>query len=380
LTPPLAARTARAHWRLDQGRFKLTWRGLETLTLDTCLRPVTCSLEGKLYLRGLEGKVLEIRREKHGESTLHDARLVEGQEAEGLLRLWQDRLAEVLPEAGTWVDDLDRDVRDFHAVYPRPVSILPPDRYRAVVLQLTEGCSWNQCSFCNLYQDRGFKVKDAQAFEQHARQVRAYFGEALNWRQNVFLGDANAGSVSQSRFLQALEIAARVFPEFKGRTSCFMDTFSGRMRTVEDWVELRRAGLEQVNLGIESGHCEILKLLNKPADGERVRETVSRIKSAGLAASLIFLLGAGGKERALEHEQGTTGLLLSLPLGPADRVYFSELLIVPGRPYARHSLTPLDRLECREQARRIRQGLEVWDPPPRGPYVSLYDVRQFTYH
>jgi len=38
----------------------------------------------------------------------------------------------------------------------KPVGILPPDQYMAVVLQAAEGCAFNTCTFCDFYRDRSF--------------------------------------------------------------------------------------------------------------------------------------------------------------------------------------------------------------------------------
>ena len=47
-----------------------------------------------------------------------------------------------------------------------PVGILPPDQYLALVLQATEGCSFNTCTFCDLYQ-HPYRVKTADEFRAH---------------------------------------------------------------------------------------------------------------------------------------------------------------------------------------------------------------------
>ncbi len=372
-------RPTEVHWRLDQGRWKLTWGGLETLTLDTCLRPVTAACGGDVYLRGLDGRVLRILQQRVGPHSFRQAVPLTPPEKSAWLSLWEQRLHEVVGLDQPWTQRLAEDERRFRLAYPQPVSILPPDRYRSLVFQLTRGCSWNKCSFCNLYQDRTFGVKSSVEFEQHVDRVLDYFGPALNWRQGVFLGDANAGSCSPKRLLEALETVSRRVPQFASRVAVFQDTFSGKPRSVGQWQELRSAGLEQVNLGVESGSAAILQLLNKPAQGECVIRMVERCKEAGLKVSLIFMLGVGGVEGAGEHEKETVALLQRLPLERGDRVYFSELLIVPGRPYAGLGLTPLSRLECRLQMQRIREQLG-WLPAPVGPYLSLYDVRQFIYH
>ncbi|TLN17680.1 radical SAM protein, partial [bacterium] len=58
------------------------------------------------------------------------------------------------------------DASRYQTIY-RPVGILPPDQYMAVVLQLTEGCAFNTCTFCTFYRDRPFRIKKPEEFRQH---------------------------------------------------------------------------------------------------------------------------------------------------------------------------------------------------------------------
>ena len=147
-----------------------------------------------------------------------------------------------------------------------------------------------------------------------------------------------------------------------------------------DRARARRAaaGLREIYLGVESGSRTVLKLLQKPGNPQRMELLVKQLKRAGIVVNLIFLCGAGGHELSWEHVAATTGLLKRLPLGPGDRVYLSDLEVHPESRYARLGLSPLDRWECRQQARAMRALLD-YPPPPRGPAVTLYDVRQFVY-
>ena len=336
-----------------------------------------------------------MRADSRGERTLSDARPVDSDTLEEMLRRWAQRIRSALPfEVDSWIGQLRQDARNFLKIY-RTVSILPPDQYRSLVLQLTEGCSYNRCSFCQLYRDRPFRCKNPEEFQEHIGQVLHYFGAALPWRRGIFLGDANAASLSTDRLYTALEQIRRCFPcdltdrsgslrhpwQFD-RVSCFQDLFSGKLRSLADWRELRRLGLEQVHLGIESGSKAVLSLLNKPLDPARLAELVSRLQQADIRVSLIFLLGAGGRELAQDHLKKTLQLLETLPLRGQDRVYLSDLWVHPNSAY--QSMTrelgihPLSRWECREQAQFLRQSLN-YPAPPRGTAVALYDVRQFVY-
>jgi hypothetical protein len=393
--PPTVSSALAFQWRSHQGRFKFTWQGLETLTLDECLRPLGWSYQGNLYRRGLDGKILEIVRDGDPRYKMHHSHLMTPTAGEEMLKIWAERVAISRPDLPDWLSKLPDDCAHFRSVF-RPISILPPDQYRSLVLQLTEGCAWNRCHFCNLYRETPFRSKTADEFAQHTEQALAYFGEAIHWRRGIFLGDANVGALPQTVLAEALAYLQGKFPaplrdeqgnprhplEFES-VSAFMDTFTGKLRTPKEWGELRQLGLRQLHLGVESGSPTILKLLGKPSKPSRVIELVRRLKQANLAVSIILMLGVGGQEGAQDHEQQTLSLLAQLPLRLEDRVYLSELLVHPGSEYAalsqQQGLTPLTRPECRQQAERIREQLP-WPSYPDGPIVSLYDVRQFVYH
>ncbi len=54
-----------------------------------------------------------------------------------------------------------------------PVGILPPDQYLALVVRVTEGCSWNACTFCRLYRDVPFRWKRPDELVAHLAALRA---------------------------------------------------------------------------------------------------------------------------------------------------------------------------------------------------------------
>src|SRR5574341_257326 len=104
------------------------------------------------------------------------------------------------------------DVENYHRIY-RAVGIVPPDQYMAVVLQATEGCSFNTCTFCNLFRTSRFRIKPLDEFRQHAEKVRDFLGEGLSLRRSVFVGDANALVIPIAKLLPLLDAARRAFEE-----------------------------------------------------------------------------------------------------------------------------------------------------------------------
>ncbi len=277
--------------------------------------------------------------------------------------------------------DSQADAQRFTQIY-RPIGILPPDQYLALVLQAAEGCPFNTCTFCTFYRDRPYRVKTPEAFHAHARAARAFLGDGLSLRRGIFLGDANALVVPTPRLVQLLRIARQVFPEPAfARVYAFLDGFSGRRKTAQDYADLAQWGLTRVYIGMESGHAPLLRFLRKPGTPDDVLATVRALKAGGVAVGVIVLLGAGGARFAEAHVRDTVALLNAMPLDRRDVLYFSDLVVTPEMEYAQQAastdLHPLDEQGLRAQEQAIRQGLVF--SPKEGPRISRYDIREFVY-
>jgi radical SAM superfamily enzyme YgiQ (UPF0313 family) len=270
------------------------------------------------------------------------------------------------------------DAARFARLY-RPVGILPPDHYLSLVLQATVGCSFNTCTFCDLYDD-GYRVKSPGEFAQHVEDVRAWLGDSLALRgRAVFLGAANAIAVPMSRLLPLLDVVRRqVAPP--GGIGAFVDGFTGTRKDAADYRELAVRGLRRVYVGLESGDDTLLAFVRKPATCGQAVETVRAIKAAGIQVAIIVLVGLGGDRFAAGHVRKTIAALLQMQLGRGDLIYFSDLVEMPDTAYPRLAddagIRALDASERRAQREAIAAGLTFDGPPPR---TASYDVREFVY-
>ncbi|MFO7546734.1 MAG: radical SAM protein [Trueperaceae bacterium] len=260
----------------------------------------------------------------------------------------------------------------------RPVSILPPDQYQSVVLQATYGCSWNRCAYCTFYQDRAFSVRTPEAFEPHLAAVRELLGASAEARRSVFFGDGNALVLANRRLLPLMEMARDAFP---GRPLAgFVDVFSGEKKRLEEWRALRALGLRSVAIGVETGHDPLLSYLNKPGSADEAADFVATLKEAGLAVSVILMVGAGGTRFAEGHLRDSAALLGRLPLTEGDVVYLSPFVVQSGSPYAeraaRDGTVPLSEGERDEQYRALKAAARLAAPASR---VALYHIDEFVY-
>jgi len=294
---------------------------------------------------------------------------------------WLDRI-------GTWDGDaLAKDGARFLEIY-RPVSILPPDQYMALVAQATEGCPWNRCTFCNFYRDRPFKIKSSDELRAHLASVKAFLGEGIRLRRSIFLGDANALTIPWRRLQQTFAVIQASFPSGNpegpsgNQIYAFTDALGANLRTRQEVETLAEMGLRRVYIGLETGHTPLLELVDKQGSAEEMVAAVRGMKAGGVAVGVIVMLGLGGARFAEAHIRDTVLALNAMELGRRDMVYFSEMVASPDLDYARQvrqlGIRPLDGQEMRAQMADIRSGLR-FAPGAGRPMVSIYDIRRFIY-
>ena len=293
---------------------------------------------------------------------------------------WFDRIEAWDGEA------LEADRKRFDEVY-RPIGILPPDQYMALVIQATEGCPWNRCTFCDFYRDRPFRIRDPEELSAHITAVKGFVGEGLKLRRSIFLGDANALTVPWAHLEQTFK---RVREAFAGdeegpggdRIYGFTDAFGAIHRSQHEIETLSAWGLRRVYIGLETGHDPLLELVGKQGTSRDAVAAVRRLKTGGVEVGAIVLLGLGGDRYGDAHVRDTVKALNAMGLGSGDMVYFSEMVAPPELEYAGQmaemGIRPLTSCEMKAQMSAIREGLAFPDPGRR-PKVAVYDIRRFVY-
>ena len=357
---------------------------------------------GVTWRRGLSGQVIEKRRAGDERNRV----LLSGDDADRVVdsaaRAARTTLEHMNAAPWRWTSPVDRvvaqearallalasgfdaaaaraDARRFGLVFGR-VGILPPDQYLSLVVQATEGCSFNTCTFCDLYRD-GYRVKTVEEFRQHVAGVLTYLGASASLRsRGIFLGAANALAVPMARLLPIFETLLEDLDAARRGVCAFVDGFTGARKTMAEYRLLSHLGLRRVYIGLESGHDPLLAFVRKPGTGADAAETVRTIKAAGVHVGVIVMTGLGGRQFAEGHERDTVAVINAMRLGEGDLLYFSDLVEVPTTSYpARAADAKLGSLTGQErtaQRDRIRAGLRFAAAPPQ---FATYDIREFTY-
>jgi coproporphyrinogen III oxidase-like Fe-S oxidoreductase len=118
----------------------------------------------------------------------------------------------------------------------------------------------------------------------------------------VFIADSD--SLSMKNIEEILSYIRYRFPDSERITSYARATTLMRLG-VTRLTKLRAAGLTRVHVGLESGDASTLAFLKKGATPQEMIAGGRAAIEAGLELSLYVLIGAGGKDRLLEHAVGS---------------------------------------------------------------------------
>ncbi len=182
----------------------------------------------------------------------------------------------------------------------------PPSEARSLILQVTNGCSWNKCTFCDMYkeQQKQFKTKPIEHIDAELQQL----SDANYPVRRVFLADGDAMALSTRRLRDILERIKKHFPDVQ-RISSYCSPRNVIHKSVEELQGLRELGLEIVYVGCESGDDKLLELIEKGETFESSLKGLLKIKQAGLKSSIMLLNGLGGPELSEQHMRASAKLM-----------------------------------------------------------------------
>lgn len=241
--------------------------------------------------------------------------------------------------------------------------IRPPSEATSLLLQVTNGCTWNKCRFCRIYRHTKFKAYSADSirrdidtmvlYAQRARRHRDSSGRwdidslnreimmskgderqcfymVANWLvnggENVFLQDGNTTALSSGRLTDVLVYLRQAFPGIKRITSYGRAENLSRI-SAEEFAELKAAGLDRIHSGFESGSDAVLSLINKGTTAQQEITAGRNIKAGGIELSVYFMPGIGGRDLTAENPEGMAEVINSIS---PDFVRIRTAVVKPG--------------------------------------------------
>jgi hypothetical protein len=244
--------------------------------------------------------------------------------------------------------------------------IRPPSEARSLLIRITRNCPWNRCTFCPVYKTSKFSVrpiehvkKDIDLIHKHVEAIRKMvdesgritfnevqkagrsigsddwpaFSAAAEWLiggsgRSVFLQDADSLVIKPHDMVDILRHLRKCFPSIQ-RVTSYARSQTVAKRKNADLTAIRRAGLDRIHVGLESGSDEVLARTTKGVTKETHIKAGLKAIHAGMELSEYVMPGLGGKDLSESHAVHTADALNQIN---PDFIRLRQLAIPMGAP------------------------------------------------
>lgn len=189
--------------------------------------------------------------------------------------------------------------------YIEPV-FRPPSEGKSLILQVTNGCSWNNCTFCDMYTQpqKKFRAKKEDEIIEELKEAAA-IGPRF---EKIFLADGDAMVLSSRKLITILEAIKQYTPWVK-RVGAYCLPRNIRKKSVEELQQMRELGLGILYVGAESGDDEVLEFIKKGESYQSTLDALVKIKQADIKSSVMILNGMGGVKYSEQHARNSALLM-----------------------------------------------------------------------
>ena len=253
----------------------------------------------------------------------------------------------------------------FPIAYDEPLY-RPPSEGRSLIIQITLGCSWNKCSFCEMYTSKHFTVRKEAEVMAEIEAFRPYASQITK----VFLADGDPLVLSNARLLPILNKITETFPNLK-RISTYASPSNLNRKSSQELEELKAAGLTLLYVGIESGDSAVLEAIVKGETYQTTVEGLNKSKAAGMNSSVMIINGVGGKHLTEQHAIHSAQVLNE------TQPKFASTLVLTAHKGLEHyrarykgEFIPLSDEELFREMRLFMEHLELQETTFRSNHIS----------
>lgn len=191
----------------------------------------------------------------------------------------------------------------YQSIYTHDTIYRPPHEHATAALEVSLGCSWHKCTFCDFARD-AFQVHPLEKLEQSLRVLAQLRPED---KRLFFLGE-NAFFMDTERILRIMELTNRYMPNI--REYAMYSRIDDILRKSEKELSLLAScGLQALHIGVESGSDSILEARRKGITSAQTVEALHRLDRAGIDYYLTIIPGLGGRGFSQMHAVETARML-----------------------------------------------------------------------
>lgn len=221
------------------------------------------------------------------------------------------------------------------------------------LVQITQGCTHNSCKFCTMYCDVPFRMQPMDWLEEDLRELQTSDPHA----KTIQLLSANPLALSFDRLMPRLELIRKYLPELEHMYAATRVS-DIKNKTVEQLMQMRDIGVNEISLGVESGDDWTLQRINKGYTSQDILEQCHKLEEAGIEYWMTFLNGVAGREHSNDHAVNSAKIFNQCrPM----LVGTGGLVLFPGTPLLeeaqRGEFTPLTECELMQERKTFLEHL-----------------------
>ena len=180
----------------------------------------------------------------------------------------------------------------------------PPSEAKSLIFQVTLGCSFNECSFCDMYRSKDYSERSWDEVKGEIDMMSKMLPDTTK----IFLADGDALNLDTEYMIKIVKYIYEKFPNLE-RVSCYAMPMNLLKKTPEELDAMKKAGLNMLYLGIETGSDILLKKVTKGATAKTIIKSCKKAKDAGFTLSCMVILGIGGSKYSSENARETAKVL-----------------------------------------------------------------------
>jgi radical SAM superfamily enzyme YgiQ (UPF0313 family) len=180
----------------------------------------------------------------------------------------------------------------------------PPAEADNLIIQVTLGCSHNNCTFCSMYKSKKYIKRELDELKNEIDEFSSIYPNTIK----IFLADGDALSAPTQYLLEILKYLEQKFPKLR-RVSCYASAGNILDKNEEELTELKNNKLTLIYYGIETGSDTLLKKINKGVNAQDMINSLNLASKVGIKISATFILGLGGKKYSKEHIEKSAKLV-----------------------------------------------------------------------
>lgn len=187
----------------------------------------------------------------------------------------------------------------------------PPYEANSLLLQVTVGCTHNNCTFCTMYKDVKFSMESLEQIEKDLQEANEIYGDV----KRVFLVNGDAFVLSARRLKPIAKLIIKYFPGVEVITM-YASINNIKSKTDQELEELRDLRINDLWIGTETGHEETLEYMNKGFRLTDSYEQLGRLNTAGIRHIDILIFGGAGRGKGIENAIANAKLMnAAKPMG-----------------------------------------------------------------